>query len=510
MGKRFWKFAGLLLLSAALPLLGFSQGKTLDDPKTGLRFEQIGSKKEVTVAPIDKDIESAIIPETVEIDGEVYTVKRISPNAFNDCKKLHKLVLPNSIRDYASNMLKGCTGLKTLIFGNYVEAIYGNALSAYVSKVVYPSPDMNTLVLNTAFATSPVKQDVYALKSATSPSNSWKFWVGTPIEKFTYPLELQVEGEGTLAVSSTLVDNAKNTVSFILDNGDWVVSNEQLSFTVEPAAGHRLKDLTVNGAKVTNLNTPVPTPEDKDKVTVIASFEQIPVYQVTFLDKEGEQIGEKVEVQENKMVTPPDAPEVPGYTFREWQNKEGNTKFDCKTTPVTKNITLKAVYDENPNTSGEKEMVTITFDANGGSALKAITVEKGKKAQKPQDPTRDKFSFTGWIDEAGKPFNFDSAIERDMTLKATWKSTEKEPVVPEPTAVDDSSAPQIVVSPNPTSENIRLQGLEGEAVARVYTLTGQLVLRVKTSQNNRIDISSLPAGVYLLRVGRQTLRFVVR
>lgn len=124
------------------------------------------------------------------------------------------------------------------------------------------------------------------------------------------------------------------------------MTGENPSFDAQPEDGYRLKELVVNGKAIENINEALPTPADKDKVTVVAAFKAIPTHTITFLDRDGKQTGEPVEVQENAMVAAPQAPEIPGYTFKRWVNQEDSKPFDCATTPVTENITLKAEYEK--------------------------------------------------------------------------------------------------------------------------------------------------------------------
>ena len=56
--------------------------------------------------------------------------------------------------------------------------------------------------------------------------------------------------------------------------------------------------------------------------------------------------------------------------------------------------------------------------------MKAQTIEKGAKAVKPADPKRSGYTFEGWYN--GKTaFNFNTAVNENMTLTAHWKETVK-------------------------------------------------------------------------------------
>lgn len=73
----------------------------------------------------------------------------------------------------------------------------------------------------------------------------------------------------------------------------------------------------------------------------------------------------------------------------------------------------------------KKVNYTVTFEANGGSAIEAQTVLNGKTVAKPADPTREGFLFVGWYaDSAFKtPFAFGAQpIFDNVTVYARWSA----------------------------------------------------------------------------------------
>ena len=71
----------------------------------------------------------------------------------------------------------------------------------------------------------------------------------------------------------------------------------------------------------------------------------------------------------------------------------------------------------------EATTYTVTFDVNGhGTAPAAQTVEDGKTATKPADPTETGWTFGGWYKEAActSTFDFSTPITADITLYAKW------------------------------------------------------------------------------------------
>ena len=126
-------------------------------------------------------------------------------------------------------------------------------------------------------------------------------------------------------------------------------------------------------------------------------------------------------VESGKTATKPADPSETGWTFGGWyQDKTCNVAFDFST-PITGAITLYAKWTKN---GGETPTYyTVTFDANGhGTAPSAQSVEDGKTATKPTDPTASGWIFRGWYREAActNAFDFSTPITGAITLYAKW------------------------------------------------------------------------------------------
>ena len=67
----------------------------------------------------------------------------------------------------------------------------------------------------------------------------------------------------------------------------------------------------------------------------------------------------------------------------------------------------------------------VTFNTNGGSAITRQTVDPGKKAIKPTDPTKEGFTFSGWYSNSALTieYYFDTPVKADMILYAKWTET---------------------------------------------------------------------------------------
>lgn len=98
---------------------------------------------------------------------------------------------------------------------------------------------------------------------------------------------------------------------------------------------------------------------------------------------------------------------------------------------------------------------TVSFNTNGGSIVTSQTVQSGQKATRPQDPTREGFTFDDWYADTlfTTKFNFDDPIVGQTTIYAKWVSSTSATPTPTPTPnptpapavnnnIDDSSLPQ--------------------------------------------------------------------
>lgn len=75
------------------------------------------------------------------------------------------------------------------------------------------------------------------------------------------------------------------------------------------------------------------------------------------------------------------------------------------------------------STPSTSTFYTVTFDAQGGSAVASVSVEGGKTLTPPAAPVKAPFSFGGWYKESGCTtlWNFATdTVTSDMTLYAQW------------------------------------------------------------------------------------------
>lgn len=80
-----------------------------------------------------------------------------------------------------------------------------------------------------------------------------------------------------------------------------------------------------------------------------------------------------------------------------------------------------AFKDDSAGTSEKKDNYIVRFDTKGGSIVEPQQVKAGEKVKKPQNPTKENYySFTEWTLN-GKPYDFNTPVNSDIILTASWK-----------------------------------------------------------------------------------------
>ena len=152
---------------------------------------------------------------------------------------------------------------------------------------------------------------------------------------------------------------------------------------------------------------------------------------------------------------------------------------------------------------------TVTFNSQGGSEVASQTIERNEKAVQPENPTRANHAFVGWYADTSNSWSnpaWDFAtnvVTSNITLYAKWTVAL--------TAVTAEAQTAVKLYPNPTNGQLTIdneQWKEGEAI-EIYSMSGALVATYKAAgEKTSVNISHLPNGAYLLRVGRYTAKFV--
>lgn len=143
-------------------------------------------------------------------------------------------------------------------------------------------------------------------------------------------------------------------------------------------------------------------------------------YTVTF-DSDGGSAVAAVDVEENGLVTEPDAPTKEHCVFLGWYvntaaegEAENWKEWSFDSDVVTGDITLKAQW--------APASYKVKFDTNGGNTIPQKTVTAGNPVARPlYDPQQLNYRFDGWFDEDGNEWNFEeNLIYGETTIYAHW------------------------------------------------------------------------------------------
>lgn len=71
-------------------------------------------------------------------------------------------------------------------------------------------------------------------------------------------------------------------------------------------------------------------------------------------------------------------------------------------------------------------MVTVSFNSNGGTSVPAQTIKRGEVVSKPIAPTRPDYEFVGWYADAAltQAWDFTQPVNSNMTLYAKWNEVQ--------------------------------------------------------------------------------------
>lgn len=141
-------------------------------------------------------------------------------------------------------------------------------------------------------------------------------------------------------------------------------------------------------------------------------------YKITFETSGGSLVETQI-INEGDKVKEPKDPTKEGYTFIEWLLNGKVYNFNLE---VTSDLTLTAKWLENKK---DIEKFIVKFNTDGADTIESQIIEKGNKVQKPNDLTKEGYSFKGWLLN-DSPYDFETVIDKNIELKANFEKIEEE------------------------------------------------------------------------------------
>lgn len=234
-------------------------------------------------------------------------------------------------------------------------------------------------------------------------------FAGWLLDGKVYSFDTPVTADMTLTASWKTAQVKTHTVTFTGAGDDFiqtVADGSSATVPTVPSKKGYTFDGWYSGDSLYDFTTPV-----TDDLTVEAHWTKN-TYTVSF-DSNGGSDVDSQQVECKDTVSQPDNPTLDGYTFQGWTLDGDPYDFN---TPVTSSITLKALWSKNTPVAKKH---TVTFDSGEGSKVDSQTVKEGDPVSKPDNPTREGYTFNGWL-LGGDPYDFTTPVMQDLTLTASW------------------------------------------------------------------------------------------
>lgn len=151
------------------------------------------------------------------------------------------------------------------------------------------------------------------------------------------------------------------------------------------------------------------------------------VYYVNFYSQDGQTVHLTLSAMAGKTVAPAQGPTLVGKVFKGWSTTmQGDSPVaDLKAFDFNTPISDAANQGANGKTlnlyAWYADSVTVSFIANGGTAVPSQIIAKGDAAARGQT-TRTGYTFRGWSTNKDNytEFNFNTPVNKDLTLYAFW------------------------------------------------------------------------------------------
>ena len=294
----------------------------------------------------------------------------------------------------------------------------------------------------------------------------------------------------------------EHTVVFVANGGAFADGNNRMEFKVvdgavlvQPEKPTRA-DFTFSGWMLRGTKYDFTWPVKEDLV-LEAQWKPDPgieTFTVTFMANGGTPEPSTQIVKKNGMAQRPIDVKKEGFKLKGWTLDGAAYHF---TEQVTKNIVLKAQWEKDPGVT----VHTVTYMANGGkfadgSDRMVVEVAAGKLANRPMDPVKVGYAFTGW-NLNGAEYDFTEPVTSNIELEAQWEENASswctvhfmalggtpEPPVQKLQKGETAQRPPVPAKDGFTFQDWMLEGVPYNFMAAV---TKDIVLKAKWQANSGV------------------------
>lgn len=140
-------------------------------------------------------------------------------------------------------------------------------------------------------------------------------------------------------------------------------------------------------------------------------------YVISFDTVGGTAISDITVIEGEKLVRPTD-PTKENAIFLDWYVDNGYDNLYDFDSPVYSSFTLYAKWEDKV----VSKYYNVVFNTNGGLPIGNLTVLENTKITKPNDPTKDGYTFAGWYLDTNftNLYDFNTLVNKDLTLYAKW------------------------------------------------------------------------------------------
>lgn len=364
----------------------------------GYSFAYCSSLTSITIPNSVTNIEGCAFSNCSKLSSVIIpnSVSSIFDRAFEYCSSLTSITIPNSVTEINNEVFQGCSSLASVNLPNSTTRIGSWSFQGCTNLTCITIPSSTKMIGMEAFKGCKNLENVYCYAFLTPA-------IGSDIFKDCY---VEYSSLYVLDESLNLYRNTEPwsnfgsikgmserpyKVSYYLDDDLYKKQTYKQGDNIIPEENPTKEGHTFSGW------SEIPELMPDHDVDVFGSF-TVNDYKVTFIS-EGSIIKEET-LAFGTTISIPESPEKVGHTFTGW-----NPTVD--TTVPAHDVTYTAQFSVN--------QYTITFDTDGGTEIAPITQDYGTSITKPENPTKEGYTFTGWNAEIPEIMPAEN-----LTVKATW------------------------------------------------------------------------------------------